>query len=75
MSFSVSILDIFSNWDSNKFNVIVDDISGISEDVARLSNWFKNVPCDSGEDGCRNIEKVLNQASNYLVEKGIIFFL
>tara|TARA_Y100000589_G_C27197225_1_gene647445 strand:- start:6864 stop:7568 length:705 start_codon:yes stop_codon:yes gene_type:complete len=66
--------DIFSNWDSNKFNVIVDDISGISQDVARLSNWFKNIPCDSGEDGCKNIEKVLNQASNYLVEKGIIFF-
>ena len=66
--------DIFSNWDSNKFNVIVDDISGISQDVARLSDWFNNVPCDSGEDGCRNIEKVLNQGRDYLVEKGIIFF-
>ena len=66
--------DIFSNWNANKFNVIVDDISGISEDVARLSNWFNNVPCDSGRDGCKNIEQVLSQASNYLVEKGIIFF-
>ena len=66
--------DIFSNWSKNKFNVIVDDISGISEDVARLSNWFRNVPCDSGKDGCKNIEKVLDQANKYLLEKGILFF-
>ena len=66
--------DIFSNWNGYKFDTIVDDISGISEEVAKLSDWFKNVPCDSGCDGTLNIEKVLNEARNFLNKDGKIFF-
>mgnify|MGYP001182428973 CR=1 FL=1 len=66
--------NIFSNWSGRKFDIIVDDISGISEEVAGLSEWFKNVPCDSGLDGTANIEKVLNEARNFLTENGKIFF-
>ena len=43
-----------------KFDIIVDDISGISEEVAKLSKWFENVPCNAGIDGTANIEEVLN---------------
>ena len=68
------ISDIFSNWSNYKFDVIVNDISGISEEIAKLSSWFKNVPCNSGLDGCKNIEKVLLQGKNFIKEKGKIFF-
>ncbi len=66
--------DIFSNWNGYKFDIIVDDISGISDEVAKLSDWFKNVPCDSGIDGTLNIEKVLNQSRKFLKKNGKIFF-
>ena len=66
--------DIFSNWNGYEFDIIVDDISGISEEVAKLSDWFENIPCDSGIDGTLNIEKVLNQAGNFLKKNGKIFF-
>ena len=66
--------NIFSDWKGNKFDIIVDDISGISEEVAKLSNWFKNVPCDAGFDGTSNIEKVLNQSREFLNKNGKIFF-
>tara|TARA_A100001011_G_scaffold398506_1_gene503175 strand:- start:1084 stop:1803 length:720 start_codon:yes stop_codon:yes gene_type:complete len=66
--------NIFSNWDGYKFDIIVDDISGISEQVAKLSSWFENVPCDAGIDGTANIEKVLNEARYFLNKNGKIFF-
>ncbi len=66
--------DIFSSWQNNKFNIIVNDISGISENIALLSSWFKNVPCDSGPDGCKNIERVLIESVNYLLPSGRLFF-
>ena len=66
--------NIFSNWNDYKFDIIVDDISGISEEVAKLSKWFNNVPCNAGFDGSANIEKVLNQASNFLNKNGQLFF-
>ncbi len=66
--------DIFSNWNGYKFDIIVDDISGISEEVAKISNWFKNIPCNSGFDGTINIGKVLNQSRNFLNKDGKIFF-
>ena len=66
--------NIFSNLNGYKFDIIVDDISGISEEVAKRSDWFKNVPCDSGFDGTSNIEKVLKEAKNFLTKNGKIFF-
>ena len=66
--------NIFSNWHGYKFDIIVDDISGISEEVAKLSSWFENVPCDAGIDGTANIEEVLNDARNFLNNSGKIFF-
>tara|TARA_Y100001968_G_C19428310_1_gene755633 strand:- start:1935 stop:2657 length:723 start_codon:yes stop_codon:yes gene_type:complete len=66
--------DIFSGLKGNIFNIIVNDISGISEDIASLSSWFDNVPCDSGKDGCKNIEKVLIQSKKFLADKGKLYF-
>ena len=62
-------------WISNqKFDIIIDDISGISTTVASLSSWFDGVPCESGEDGAKLTIEVLRNSKKYLKPGGLLFF-
>lgn len=65
---------LFKPWRGDKFDCIVDDISGVAEEVAKASPWFNNVPCQSGIDGTDLIIKVLQQAPDYLMPGGVCFF-
>ena len=65
---------IFEPWEGEKFDYIVNDISGIAKQVADISPWFIGVPCDSGDDGVGLVNKVLTQAPNYLNQDGKLFF-
>ena len=65
---------LFEPWRGETFDCIVDDISGISDDIAQLSPWFPNgVPCgaDIKADGggghrvCQEIRHV------HLVDQGL----
>ena len=67
--------NIFSNWKGNKFDIIVDDISGISEEVAKLSIGLKMFHAMQVLMGHQNIEKVLNQSREYLNKMEKYFFL
>jgi len=66
---------LFEPWTGEKFDVIIDDVSGISEDVAKISPWFPaGVMCDAGKDGARWIVQILEAAPQYLVSGGLFFF-
>lgn len=65
---------LFEPWGNEKFDCIVDDISGVANSVAAVSPWFQNVPCDSGEDGTALVERVIEQAPYYLNPGGKLFF-
>lgn len=65
---------LFEPWANAKFDVIVDDISGISQDIAVVSPWFGGVPCDTGSDGTDLVLDILCNASKYLKEDGYFFF-
>jgi SAM-dependent methyltransferase len=65
---------IFSPWAGEKFNYIVDDISGISQEIADISPWFKNTMCESGEDGADLVVEAIKQAPLYLLDGGKFFF-
>jgi hypothetical protein len=56
------------------FDYIIDDVSGISEEIAKISPWFQNVPCASGLDGTDLVIDVLKHAPLYLKKNGKIFF-
>ena len=66
--------NLFDPWESMKFDYIVDDVSGVAEEIAKVSPWFDGVPCDSGKDGADLVVKVLEQAPKYLNENGKLFF-
>ncbi len=65
---------LFDTWKDYKFNNIINDVSGISSRVAKFSPWFKNVACETGEDGTLLTVKILKEASKYLNRNGLIYF-
>jgi len=65
---------LFEPWTGMKFEVIVDDISGISQSVADVSPWFQGVPCETGEDGVDLVAEIIRSAPQYLKEGGRFFF-
>ena len=65
---------LYQPWLDMQFDYIIDDVSGISEEIAKISPWFKNVPCASGIDGTDLVVSVLKEAPKYLKENGKIFF-
>tara|TARA_A100000164_G_C21888257_1_gene763950 strand:- start:430 stop:1182 length:753 start_codon:yes stop_codon:yes gene_type:complete len=65
---------IFDNIKDLEFDVIINDISGISSKIARISNWFKNVPCESGDDGTKLTLNVLKNFKSFLKANGCMFF-
>jgi hypothetical protein len=57
-----------------RFAAILDDVSGIAEDVARLSPWFgETIPCASGPDGTELTRAVLESAGGHLEPGGTLF--
>lgn len=65
---------LFDPWENEKFDYIVDDISGVAADVAGISPWFVNVPCESGIDGTSLVGDVIRQAPTHLNPGGLLFF-
>ena len=65
--------NLFSSLKKEKFDIIINDVSGISDKVAKISPWFNHVPCDSGEDGTKQTIKVFNQFSKFLKKEGIFY--
>lgn len=65
---------MFEPWKNYKFDVIVNDISGVAEEIAKVSGWFQDIPCHSGEDGASLIYHVIKEAKKYLNKHGKFFF-
>jgi len=65
---------LFEPWESNFFDLIIDDVSGVSKPIAQVSPWFNGVPCESGPCGTKLVNKVLIEAPNYLRKNGKLIF-
>ena len=57
-----------------KFDVIVNDVSGIAERAARVSPWYPVTIPTGGEDGTDVVTRVLDQASGFLNKGGALYF-
>ncbi|MDA9187277.1 methyltransferase [Candidatus Pelagibacter sp.] len=66
--------NVFQNIETQKFDVIINDISGISEVVAKISPWFRNISCKSGKDGTILTISFLKNYKKYLNSNGKVFF-
>ena len=50
-------------WDCHQFDIIINDISAISEAIVPMNDWFSNAPNNAGIDGVANSIKVLQEFS------------
>ena len=66
---------LFEPWKSEKFDVIVDDVAGISDDIAKISPWYpEGVSCEAGRDGVKWIVRIIGQAKKHLTKGGALIF-
>lgn len=57
-----------------KFDAIYDDVSGIADDVARISGWYPEQVPTGGPDGTGPTVRMLEGAPRYLAEDGFVLF-
>lgn len=61
----------FDPWINQQFDIIINDIAGISNGIAELSEWYEGVTFEAGMDGLGNTRKVLTNISSFLSNKGV----
>ncbi len=66
--------NLFDPWKGEKFDIILNDVSGISQKIAKVSPWFKNTSCVTGDDGTALTIKIISEAKKYLNKNGAIIF-
>jgi SAM-dependent methyltransferase len=66
---------LFEPWEGERFDLIVDDVAGVAEPLARLSGWYPAaVPSDAGRDGTRWVLEVVDRAPEFLAPGGRLVF-
>ncbi|OLD42679.1 MAG: hypothetical protein AUI55_05745 [Gemmatimonadetes bacterium 13_1_40CM_2_70_7] len=66
---------LFEPWGDQRFDLIADDVAGVTEPLDRLSGWYPDaVPSGAGPDGTRWILDVLDQAVDHLTPGGQLLF-
>ncbi len=66
--------NLFESLDrEKKFDIIINDVSGISQKLISIFPWFKKIPCETGSDGINLNLKVLSKFKKYLKKNGKMF--
>lgn len=66
--------DLFAPVEDKQFDVIVNDVSGIAEEAARVSPWYPSSIPSGGNDGTEVAIRVLQSACSYLKPQGVLYF-
>lgn len=66
---------MFDPWKTMAFDLIIDDVSGIAESIAKISPWFgTSISCDSGSDGTELTTQIIRNSPEYLKNGGRLIF-
>jgi len=66
--------DLFAPVSGLQFDVIVDDVSGVADEVARLSSWFPSSVPSGGPDGTSHTVRMLKESIRFLRPRGYLLF-
>ena len=73
-NFDIRVGSMFEPWIDNKFDLIIDDVSGVSDVIGKLTTWFDFAPNNSGIDGSNLTIDVIKNSINFLNNKGVLIF-
>ena len=62
---------LFVPWREKKFDIIISDVSSLSQVVANKSPWYQGVKSNCGIDGLKNVDKIIKQLDKNLKPNGI----
>lgn len=66
---------LFDPWLGEKFELIVDDVSGVAEKIGEMSSWFPGAShCGAGVDGTELTTHILDSSRDHLTTDGSMFF-
>ncbi len=64
--------DILEDWYDEKFDLIINDISAIDQNIAKKYWYNKFIPHDCGNDGIKLSKRFLNTVEKNLRRSGIV---
>ena len=62
---------IFEPWSNKKFDFIISDVSSINQTVAEKSPWYEGIETNCGQDGLKNVKKIVKKIKNNIKEEGV----
>jgi release factor glutamine methyltransferase len=66
--------DLFESVAGRHYDIIISDVSGVADEVARLSPWYPETIPTGGRDGADHIVRLLHAAPAHLRPGGTLFF-
>lgn len=66
--------DLFEAMEGIRAETIVNDVSGVAEDLARISGWFPEPIPTGGPDGADLAVRMFDAAPNHLLPNGRVIF-
>ena len=73
-NYDIRLSNSLSNWKNKKFDLIINDISGISSQINSVSKWFKFAPNNSGNDGTKFTINILKDYKNKKFNNASLIF-
>lgn len=59
-------------WSAERaFDVIVNDVAGIADSIAKVSPWYAGVPSYAGRDGLANTRDILSDVPGLMAKHGL----
>jgi methylase of polypeptide subunit release factors len=66
---------LYEPWNGRQFDMIICDVSGVAEELARASSWFgDSISCNSGPDGTALLSQIILETKRYLAPGGTALF-
>ncbi len=66
--------DLFEAVGDRRYDVIISDVSGVVDEVSRLSPWYPTSIPTGGHDGADQIVRMLEGAAAHLRPNGVLYF-
>ena len=73
-NYDIRLSNALKNWQNKKFDLIINDISGVSSQINNISEWFKFAPNDSGNDGTKFLINILKDYKKKYFNKASLLF-